>query len=342
MINRLIKIIACCLAFIFFSTVVYAGVTPVTFRQQGSRYLYSNNPEPINAEMVNGAAYGQYSIEQQLAKYTSYNCEFTHGNRSYSNVYLGIVLRNNNSSPQKIRVISEQLGYTQSGLDTFSSITLKYQIGREDKLERIIKIPAKSTVVLMGANIPHDRYVTGKINFITSNGPLVTRVFWIRADKFKIPSQAFSLPRAKAEPNPNNSPWARGSGFYWFDGRSATIDEKVIQTVYLGGLYENPGEYEKGSNVSGNPIIPGNYGITYDFILKNAQGKKVKITPNLADKKAQVVLWESKKGWYKTTLITDVSPVKYWLIDVPPDGRLKFVLPSFNCGNTRFDFVDSR
>lgn len=135
----------------------------------------------------------------------------------------------------------------------------------------------------MGANIPSGRYVTGKINFITGNAPLVDRVFYMKADKIKLPAQVFSLPRAAAEPNPNNSPWARGSVFYYFDSRSAIIDANVTQTVYLGGLYENPGEYEMGHISLGNPILRGNYGVTYEFLLKNAKGKKIKIIPNLAD-----------------------------------------------------------
>lgn len=336
--RRSIRIIVCCLAFILIVTEAYAGVTPVSFIQKGCRYIYSNNPEPIKPEMVAGKAYGQYTIDQQLTKYTSYNCEFTHGNKSYTNVYFGIVLKNSSTQPQTVRVLSEQIGYTQAGIDIFSSIALKYQIGREDKKERKLKIPAKSTVVLMGANIPSGRYVTGKINFITGNAPLTARVFYIKADKLKLPSQVFSLPRSAAELNPNNSPWARGSAFYYFDSRSATVDAKVTQTVYLGGLDENPGEYEKGSNSLGNPILRGNYGVTYEFQLKNAKGKKIKITPNLTDKKAQIVLWEAQKGWYRTALITDASPVKYWLLNVPPDGRFRFVLPSFNCGNTRIEF----
>lgn len=80
--------------------------------------------------------------------------------------------------------------------------------------------------------------------------------------------------------------------------------------------------------------------MTYEFLVKNAKGKKIKITPNLTDRKAQIVLWEAQKGWYRSSLITDSSPVKYWLINVPQDGKFKFVLPSFNCGNSRIDFGD--
>lgn len=188
--------------------------------------------------------------------------------------------------------------------------------------------------------IPTGHYTTGKIKFVAKGSGLIARVFWIRTDKLKDPAQIFGLPRATPEPDPTKSPWARTTAFFRYDNRTAVIDVNVTKSVYFGGLDNNPGEYEKGLNVLGNPYLRGNYGITYEIFLKNAKGKKIKITPNLFDKKAQIVLWEPSKGWYRTSLITTSSQTKYWLIDVAPEAYFKYVLPSFNCGNIVFEFED--
>lgn len=129
-------------------SISYGSTNSTAFTSGGIKYIYSNNPEPLIPDTVSGNAYGRYSIEQKIEKNTEYDCEFTHGNKSYTDLNIGIAIKNTGRKPQIVRIFSEQLGYAKFDLDMFSKLALQYQLGLTDKLERVVRVPAKSTVVL--------------------------------------------------------------------------------------------------------------------------------------------------------------------------------------------------
>lgn len=315
----------------------------VQFIQTGSRYIFSNNPEPIKETAVANAAYGQYSIEQPLLGQVPYDCDFTHVNKTNAKLTMGIAVINTTKTPNKVRVISEALRNSVGYLNEFTDIALAYQKGLSDKKDRYINVPADSTVILMANQVPKGYCVYGKTKFVPLANGLKLRIFWIKTDKFTIPKLVNTLPKAIEEQDMKTSPWARTTAAFVYDARYATIDCSVIKSVYLGALHPNPGEYEKGTNVTGNPYLIGNYGITYDLQLKNFKGKQLKINPkNSGYQVEQLVLWDAKQGWYKTSVLRRKTNNEHWLINIQPDGHLKYTLPSMNCGVLLFEFVDAK
>ncbi|EPC8411941.1 hypothetical protein ACR3AM_006436 [Bacillus thuringiensis] len=318
--------------FIGFTTPADASYL-VNMTSGGSKYIYSNNPESIEGNMVNTAPYGKYTVDQPLQNNTSYVSEFYHHNYTGASLRVGIAIKNNNNYTANVKVQNKAILTGKYTVDTASSLLRDFGNSNNDQT---ISIPANGTVVILSIATPTQYIVNGKVKFIPQSGGLSARNFFVSDNKYNI-KELFKLPKATSTKNDMTS------GFFNSDTRTLTIDAKTVSNFHLSAYTANPGEFETGTNVIGNSKLLGNYGIVYDVFLKNATGKRIKITPNLASvgaTQAQIVLWTSANSWYRTSYVSRNSAEKYWLMAVPSDGHFKYSLPGGNFGNVHFEIVN--
>lgn len=304
----------------------------LTMVRGGARYIYSNDPESIYGTTL-GSTNGRYTIEVMLQPNVEYHSEFYHSNESGGTLRIGIAVHNGNSTSQQIRVRNRAIAtgrspYSQIG----SGVTRDYGNSSNDQY---ITIPGNGTILLHYADVLGGNIVNGKIKFATSASNLKIRIFFARTSVGT--SSIFNLPRATSDGK------QRTTGFFNYDTRYANVNASNINNFYLSAFQDNANEYEIGTNVLGSSKLLGNFGIIYDLQFQNASGRRLRITPNEQNYDwwtAQIVLWTSTNQWYRTTEINKSSPTKYWLMAIPADQKIRYILPGGNYGNILFEIIN--
>lgn len=298
----------------------------------GAKYIYSNDPESIEGVSL-GSTNGRYTIEVTLQPNIDYHTEFYHLNVSGGTLRIGIAVQNGNSTSQQIRVKSKAIATGGSPYSQIASgVTRDYGNSSNDQY---ITIPGNGTILLHYADVLGGNMVNGKVKFATGASNLKVRVFFARTSVST--NNIFNLPRATSDGK------QRTTGFFNYDTRYANVNASTVSNFYLSAYQDNINEYETGTNVLGSQKLLGNYGIIYDLQFQNASGKRLRITPNEQAHTwwtAQIVLWTSNNQWYRTTEINKSSSTKYWLMAIPADQKIRYILPGGNYGNIFFEIIN--
>ncbi|TYS25752.1 hypothetical protein FZC71_04220 [Bacillus subtilis] len=310
----------------------------LNFTKSGGNYLYSNNVETILGSEVSSSPYGKYTVEHSLSANNEYTAEFYHHNNASTNLTFGIAIKNNNTKSAQVRVLGKAVNAGSQTLDTATLTTRDFGNSTNDQY---ITIPAGQTVVLLSKDVTAPFIVDGKVSFVPTASNMKARIFYMKTSNYNVNS-IFGLPKQ------TTSDYQKVSGVFPTWKRYATVDGNIFynNTFYLSSYswVGNQNEYDTPISYIGKSNLDGNYGVLYDLQLKNAAGKRLKITPYLNEKDpraaGQLVLWTSSTGWYRTTSINHTSAIKYWVMSIPADQHIKYMLPGGNYGNVKFDIID--
>ncbi len=340
-----------------FMSMAFAGADQVndrlTFSQASSnRYIYSNNPEYLLPEHLGPSVTGGYTISQALVANTNYDAEFSHKNYANYRLRIGVLICNTNSTAQMIRVFNNNNAnsgtyYRPLGASVETTYW-KASPGYQD-----ISVPANKTVFICSTLVSHGQYAVGKVLFKPLSSNMYCKIAFVKTDD-KVVNPTLDANNAISVPQVTGNGQTQTTAAYLSDARTATYDYTLEtnknkafyinlvvptkQAVSNLNEYENPQYYLPNSR----PQLMGNYGMCYFITLKNASGKKLRITPDWTSVHANGTTYQDYAIYdgsiWKSIHISD-NP-GYVDLTVPSNQSFKFVLPGGNTGNVYCKFIN--
>ncbi|MFY4675096.1 hypothetical protein [Bacillus anthracis] len=344
------------------NSVQAASHSQLTYTQTGANYMYSNTPETIAGSgsgyehRFESGKYSYYTLQRYTEPNKEYVAEFYNHNNAGATTDLtfGYAVYNGSNTTKYVTVKNDAIkSGTQSrtnSMDIASQMEIAYM--NDTQIERIA-VPAWGSAIIKQQTIRGGNTITGKLKF-TTDGNLTVRQFVSKKNGDKFPT-ATDIMDLNKTPQVKISTSEQTTANYRTDTRKATVDYNTTKSFYVGAMGPHPNpEVEKtfdlsrvGFNEYEMPIdkigpqytLHGNYGILYEFTIKNGAGKRIKIDPSFyainGTTPSTFVYFDGTK-WTQAPRIENGSHI----VTIPSNGVFKYILPGGTNGVKLFNFID--
>lgn len=313
----------------------YTGVNMTTGITR--RTLFSDNPEALtDKNSANGYLAGTtYTANERM------DFEFYHHNYTGQTKRFGIVVFNTNSSAATLTLHNKAIGTSAAGTPSQLAMTAPMVRNFFQSSASTITVPANSAQFVLYADVPNAKLVNGKLSMTSNKGNVYARIVY--GNTSTSARTYFNI--ADLEPVDG----AFFSGQVNYAQKNVVVDANSITSFVIGEWkaavggkrpLKNTNEYESVLSTKTGSIeyLAANFGIPYYITIKNASGKRLKITPDWSGGATycNLVLQNSSGTWYTTGTISSGS--WYYGLD-SSSASLKIVIPGANSGNIHCEIV---
>lgn len=353
--TKLVSALALSLSLLVPSLHSAQAATQLTYTQTGSNYMYSNSPETIKGtgagyeHRFESGKYSYYTLQRYTEPNKEYVAEFYNHNNAGMDLQFGYAIYNGSNVTRYVTIKNDSIKTGKQ--DRRNSMTLAGDMEVEYMHDTRIEtraIPAWGSIFIKEQKVAGGNTITGKLKFFT-DGNLTVRQFVSKekTDKtFPTPAEVMDLNKT---PQVKISTSKQTTANFRTDTRKVTIDANKTKSFYVGSVKGSAPDSEIGINEYEEPIdrlantekpLQGNYGIVYEFHIKNGAGKQIKILPNfwhLTDPKGtpSTFVYFDGQNW-KRAPIVEKSEGVHTAIPIPSNGVFKYILPGGTNGAKLF------
>ncbi|HFU7058101.1 TPA: hypothetical protein ACGN81_005197 [Bacillus cereus] len=324
-------------------------LSKLTYTQTGANYMYSNTPENIKdsnsgyEHRFENGKYSYYTLQRYTEPKKEYVGEYYHHNNSGGELHTGYAIYNGSNATRYVTIKNDsmKLGIQDNPRAAASDMEIEYM---SDIKVETKAIPAWSSIFIKDQRVPAGKTFTGKVKYFT-DGNLTVRHFVSKQKPDKTFPTATEIMDLSKTPQVKVSTSHQTTANYRTDTRKTTVDYNATKSFYVGAIStsEHPqerigiNEYEEPIDYIGTSrILQGNYGILYEFTIKNGAGKQIEVVPDYSRGVASVFVYFDGNKWTKTPQITSGSHK----ITIPSNGVLKYILPGGTNGIKLFKFTN--
>lgn len=313
----------------------------LTFNGNNIRYLFSNSPEDIRDTSGYGYLAGTgFNANERL------DFEFYHHNYSDVTKRFGIVVQNQNSTAVTLTINHKASGTSSTAPSSEVEMTAYAVRAYFTSSASTVTIPANSSAFVLYVDAADNQLAFGKLSLTSPKANVYARIVY--GNTSVAPSTYFNLSSQVAGTS------SQFSGQVNYSQKTATFNYATSSTgaFALGEWpaptssgtrpFKNVNEYTTvlSRKASANEWLGGNYGVQYTITVKNAAGKRLKITPDWDGYAtcADLVMCNSSGSWYTTGVKTSGS--YYYALGSSSSSTFSLVITGGNCGNILCEVVD--